>query len=68
MKFITLELDGKGSKLVLGPDQPGVVHRKAVMDARGKVKAGKRIACFSLTPVCAASGSTEAEKPKSEKE
>ena len=65
MKFITIEISDKGSKLVVGPDQPGAVHRKTVMDARGKVKSGKRLACFSLTPVCAASGTeVEAETPE----
>ena len=70
MKFITLKTNARGeSDILVGPDKPGAIHRKTVIDARGSVKAGERVACFSLTPVLAATGSTpatdgEPETPK----
>jgi hypothetical protein len=70
MKFITLKTKANGeSEIIVGPEKPGAIHRKTVIDARGTVKTGERVACFSLTPVSAASGPApstdgEPETPK----
>jgi hypothetical protein len=62
MKFVTIKTDAKGeSSLLVGPSAPGAVHRKTVMEARGNVQPGERIACYSLTPVSAATGKAASE-------